>query len=176
MSVPVRARRRERLRAASAAGPVTLAGAAGVAAASPAAAEPVVDAVTIDCIGDSVVGHVGIQDPEFGTAQIELLGSGDVIGPTRAAATFEVIDSTTVRTEPDMFEIAYSFTVSQHRAQYRVAVRIGGSTRTSRIVDDRTCQPPAEVPEAGAALAVPLAMGAAGGALWWLRRRRAAAG
>ena len=173
MSAPVRGRPRGRLRAASAAGLVVVAAAAGVAVASSAAAEPVVEAVTIDCIGDSIVGHVGIQDPEFGTAQIELHADGGVIGPTRAAA-FEVIDSTTVRTEPGMFEIAYSFTLAQHHGQYRVVVRIGGSTRSSQIVNDGTCQPPAEVPEAGAAIAVPLAMGAAGGALWWLRRRRTA--
>src|SRR5690349_14398103 len=109
-------------------------GVAGLATAGPALAEPIVEAVTIDCIGDSVVGHVGIADPEIGTARITLLGrTGD--GP------FVALASTTVHTDPDVFEIAYSFTVTQHRTQYRVVAVVGGSSRSSQTIHDRTCAP-----------------------------------
>jgi hypothetical protein len=165
MKVPVLGRPHGGLRAAAPAGLLAVAGLAG---ASPALAAPVVEAVTIDCVGDSVVGHVGIQDPENGTATITLLGRTGT-GP------FVTLATTTVSTEPDMFEIAYSFTVTQHRTQYRVQADVGAGARSSQIIHDRTCQPPAEVPEAGVATTVPLAMGAAAGAAWWARRRRAAA-
>ena len=101
---------RARTRAFRSASVAALLAAAGAVAAAPAAAAPVVEAVTIDCIGDSVVGHVGIQDPENGTARIRPLGRS-------AGGSFTELAATTVRTEPDMFEIAYSFTVTQHRTE-----------------------------------------------------------
>ena len=153
-------------RVARVAGLVAATGAAGLAGAGPAAAGPVAGGVSIDCAGDAVVGHVRLRDPERGVARVTLLGSS---GGDR----FVPLARTSVRTAPGVREISYSFALARHRAQYRVRADVGAGSRTSQVVHDRTCQPPAAVPEAGSAVAIPLAMGAAGGAAWYLRRRRA---
>jgi hypothetical protein len=158
-----------RQRVARVAGLVAATGAAGLAGAAPAAAGPVVGGVTIDCAGDAVVGRVGLGHAERGVARVTLLGRN-------ADGRFAPLARTAVRTAPGVREISYSFALGRHRAQYRVRAVVDGSSRVSQVVHDRTCQPPAQVPEAGSAVAIPLAMGAAGGAAWYVRRRRGAAG
>ena len=137
-----------------------------VAVAAPASAGAVVRAVTIDCAGDSVVGHVRLRGAVGGVTRITLLGR-------TGEGRFTALSRTAARTERGDTEVAYTFALPRHRGEYRVRAEAGDGVRSSEVVHDRTCQPPAEVPEAGAAAAVPLAMGAAGGAAWYLRRRRA---
>ena len=145
-------------------------GVCGVAVAVPAwasawASAGVVRSVTIDCVGDSVVGHVRLRGAGDGVARVTLLGrSGE--------GRFTTLARTATRTERGVTDVAYAFALPRHRREYRVRAVAGDRVRWSETVHDRTCQPPAEVPEAGAAAAVPLAMGVAGGAAWYLRRRR----
>jgi hypothetical protein len=169
------------------AGLVVAAGVCGAVAVAAPASAGVVRGVTIDCVGDSVVGRVRLRGAGDGVTRITLLGR---TGEGRFTA------------------LARTTALRRHRGEYRVrawsgedprassgedrgrassvedrarassvedrARASGGDeSRASEVVHDRTCQPPAEVPEAGAAAAVPLAMGAAGGAAWYLRRRRA---
>lgn len=169
MNVLSPTRPRARLKLAAVAGAFAAIGLLTAAPAMAAAKPATVKAVTIDCIGDTVVGHVGIQNPGNDTAKITLYGR---VG----SGPFTVISSTTVKTEPDMFEIGYNFTVAKHKTVYRVLAEVGASSKWSQRIHDNTCQPPAEVPEAGMALAVPIAMGLAGGAAWWFHRRRSLAG
>ncbi len=166
MKQPRQAGQRRRVRLAALTGLVTAL--VGFLAA-PAMAASTVEAVTIDCVGDSVSGHVGIQDPDVGKATVTLYGRA-------GGGAWTSLGTRTVTTAPDVFEIAYTFTVEAHKTEYRVEATIGSSSKFSQIIHDRTCQPPAEVPEAGIAAAVPAVMGVAGGAVWWLRRRRTVTG
>jgi hypothetical protein len=192
------------------AGLVVAAGVCGAVAVAAPASAGVVRGVTIDCVGDSVVGRVRLRGAGDGVTRITLLGR-------TGEGRFTALARTTARTERGDTEVTYTFALRRHRGEYRVRAWSGedprassgedrgrassvedrarasggdGSrassgedrarasagedeSRASEVVHDRTCQPPAEVPEAGAAAAVPLAMGAAGGAAWYLRRRRA---
>jgi hypothetical protein len=201
------------------AGLVVAAGVCGAVAVAAPASAGVVRGVTIDCVGDSVVGRVRLRGAGDGVTRITLLGR-------TGEGRFTALARTTARTERGDTEVTYTFALRRHRGEYRVrawsgedprassgedrgrassvedrarassvedrarassvedrarassvedrARASGGDeSRASEVVHDRTCQPPAEVPEAGAAAAVPLAMGAAGGAAWYLRRRRA---
>ena len=147
------------------AGLVVAAGVCGVVAGAVPASAGVVRTVTIDCAGDAVVGRVRLQGAGDGVTRITLLAR---TGEGRFAA----LARTAARTERGDTEVAYTFSLPRHRGEYRVRAVSGGRPRSSEVVTDSTCQPPAEVPEAGTAAAVPLAMGAAGGAAWYLRRRR----
>jgi hypothetical protein len=148
------------------AGLVVAAGVCGAVAVAAPASAGVVRSVTIDCVGDAVVGRVRLQGAADGVTRITLLGR---TGEGRFAA----LARTSARTKRGDTEVAYTFALRRHLGAYRVRAVAGDRARASQVVHDRTCQPPAEVPEAGAAAAVPLAMGAAGGAAWYLRRRRA---
>jgi len=137
-----------------------------VVVATPASAG-VVRGVTIDCVGDAVVGRVRLQGAaSAGVTRITLLGR-------TGGGRFTALARTSARMERGDTEVAYTFALRRHRGEYRVRAVAGDRARASEVVHDSTCQPPAEVPEAGTAAAVPLAMGAAGGAAWYLRRRRA---
>jgi hypothetical protein len=187
------------------AGLVVAAGVCGAVAVAAPASAGVVRGVTIDCVGDSVVGRVRLQGAGDGVTRITLLGR-------TGEGRFTALARTAARTERGDTEVTYTFALPRHRGEYRVRAWSGEAparassredrarassgenrarassgenrgrastssgedeSRASEVVHDRTCQPPAEVPEAGAAAAVPLAMGAAGGAVWYLRRRRA---
>jgi hypothetical protein len=148
------------------AGLVVAAGVCGAVAVAAPASAGVVRSVTIDCVGDSVVGRVRLHGAGDGVTRITLLGR-------TGSGRFTALARTAARTERGDTEVAYTFALPRHRGEYRVRASSGDGARASSVVHDRTCQPPAEVPEAGAAAVVPLAMGAAGGAAWYLRRRRA---
>lgn len=139
--------------------------------ASPAATTPTtVSSVSIDCSGDlvsgaaalanppasgSVPGQVGVQGRPAGGAWASLGSKNYTVGNTTS--------------------LPYSISIAgKHTAEYRAFARVNnGAVVYSDVVSDATCAPPAEVPEAPAALLLPLSMAAGAGVVVAVRRRRA---
>lgn len=132
-----------------------------------------VTSVSIDCGGDLVSGSAALADPPSGTVP----GAVTLQGRTTGATTWTSLGTKSYTVGSTTTELPYDFSIAgKHTDEYRALARVNnGAAVYSEVIPDATCAPPAEVPEAPAALLLPLSMGAGAAAVIAVRRRRAGA-
>jgi hypothetical protein len=129
-----------------------------------------VSSVTIDCIGDVVNGAAALSDPPTSSIPGQLALQGRPAGGT----TWANLGSKNVTVAAGTTSLPYDFSIAgKHAGEYRAFAKVNnGTIKYSEVVTDATCAPPAEVPEAPAALLLPLTMAAGAGVVVAVRRRR----
>lgn len=135
------------------------------------AATTTVSSVTIDCGGDLVNGVATLADPPSSGS---VPGQVALQGRAAGATTWTSLGSKAVTVNAGTTSLPYDFSIAgKHTGEYRAFARVNnGTIKYSEVVTDATCAPPAEVPEAPAALLLPLTMAAGAGVVVAVRRRR----
>ena len=135
-----------------------------------AAATTTVSSVSIDCSGDLVNGTAALADPP----STSIPGQVALQGRATGATTWTTLASRNLTVAPGTTSLPYDFSIAgRHTGEYRAFGRVNnGTIRYSDVIGDATCAPPAEVPEAPAALLLPLSMAAGAGVVVAVRRRR----
>jgi hypothetical protein len=131
-----------------------------------------VSSVSIDCSGDLVNGTATLSDPPASSIPGQLALQGKAPGAT----AWTTLASKNVTVAPGTTALPYDFSIAgKHTGEYRAFAKVNNGTSVfSDVVTDATCAPPAEVPEAPAALLLPLSMAAGAGVVVAARRRRTA--